>query len=78
MPDDEIDSDTDDNEEEHLVTKSLGDLFESEGGSDDEHDDDEDFEESNLIPDDHTSDSDTDSDGGDDQVQNHGWYNSTS
>ena len=65
MPDDEIDSDTDDDEKEHLTSNSLGDLFEDDGGSDDDPDD-EDFEESNLIRDDDTSDSDTDSDSADD------------
>ena len=66
MPDNEINSDTDDDEEERLADTLLGDSFQDDGDSDGDSDgDDEDFEESNLIPDDDTSDSDADSDGAD-------------
>ena len=51
MPDDEINSDTDDDEEERLADTLLGDSFQDDGDSDGDSDgDDEDFEESNLIP----------------------------
>ena len=67
LRDDELGSDTDVDDEEHLASNSSSDSVEDAGGSDNDVDgDDEDFEESNLIPDDDTSDSDADSNGFDD------------